>query len=616
MLFPEVKKKGSDEVLQTLRQLERAMGDPWDDKAPASFARIMADDEAERFPVTAYDALVGEKVSRWLVPEGCGGMMFSYAESLQMYRAIARRDMTLATVAILPFIGYLSIVTCGTEEQIRRYGKFVAAGGSISWGLSEGQHGSDVLTNETRADLQGDVYKVNGEKWPIGFADRAGAMIVHARTAEGSSPVTHSMLIVDRTHLDRSQYRVLPNERLYGVRGLPLGGVRYEDAPVPASQLLGREGAGLEVTLKSQQSLRLGVAALCLGGLDTGLRLTYGFAVNRPLYGGQKVSQIPVSARQLADAYADLMISEILVASSTRLVHVLPKQMFLYSCISKYLVPNRLDAALRSLSQVLGARFYMRDRFGHGVFQKILRDIGMTSFVDGNSYVNMRIVGTQMGLALGKALKAYEAPEDAKRRELLDEIYDVQRPVGPPRWHQLGLSASGEDLALFDLVHALERLKPSISAQEYALGRKIVSEVERLEEDLKADQARLGRDFANSANFYALTDRYCSLNAAAACVQFALANLDHLPESLPLSSGWLGYVLKRILHWNAPVDYIPEQEETTRLLSVVDELYRQNKAFSVFPVEYEGTVETMEQAGVFMTSKASIYDLNAERPLP
>ncbi|BCH56617.1 acyl-CoA dehydrogenase family protein [Agrobacterium vitis] len=602
MLFPEVKKKGSAEVLATLRQLDLAMGDPWDTAAPASFAQIMADDEAERFPARPYDALVGESISQWLVPEGAGGMMFSYPESLQMYRAIARRDMTLATIAILPFIGYLAIVTCGTEEQIREYGRFVASGGSISWGLSEGRHGSDLLTNETTAIKDGEFYRVNGEKWPIGFADRAGAMIVHARTDEAISPVSHTMLIVDRSHLERKNYRVLPNERLYGVRGLPLGGVRYEDAKVPVGQVLGREGAGLEVSLKSQQSLRLGVAAMCLGAVDTGLRLAYGFAANRSLYGNQKVIELPVSRRQIADAYADLMISEIMVASATRLVHCLPRQLFLYSSISKYLVPKRLEQSLQSLATVIGARFYLRDGFGQGVFQKLLRDIGMTGFVDGNSYVNMRVVGSQMELALGKALAAREQPFDAARRALLDDIYDIRRPVGPPRWSKLGLSGNGDDISLAGLPDALRELKPLVSESEYALAVSVMDEVVKLDQARRDDQARLGRGFSNSANFYALTDRYCSLNAAACCIQFAVANAGGMPASLPDGSGWLGYCLKRIMHWMYPTEFLPEPEEVSGLIEVIGDLYQSNRAFSVFPFEYAGSRESMEQGGKLLTN--------------
>ena len=602
MLFPDVKKKGSAEVMQTLRQLDLALGDPWDPSSPVSVTEIMADDEAERFPIGPYDALAGEGVSRWLVPEGIGGMMFSFPESAQMYRALARRDLTLSAVSVLPFIGYLAIIACGTEEQIRHYGKFVASGGSMSWGLSEGRHGSFLLTNQVSAEREGDFYRVNGEKWPIGFADRAGAMLVHARTDETISPASHTMLIVDRSQLDRKNYRITPNEPLYGVRGLPLGGVRYEDAMVHVSQALGREGAGLEVALKTQQTLRLGVAAMSLGPVDTGLRLAYGFAANRQLAGGQKLSELPVSRRQIADVYADLMISEILVASSTRLLQVLPRQLFLYSSIVKYLVPKRLEQSLQSLAALIGARYYLRSGFGQGMFQKLLRDFGMNGLIDGNSFVNMRVVGNQMELALSKSLKARNEPFDAARREMLDEIYDIRRPVGPPLWGKLGLSANGDDIGLSGLADALTKLKPLVSDQEFALAERVMDEIVKLDAVRREENGRLGRAFANSANFYALTDRYCNLNAAACCIQFAVANAGGKPASLPDGSGWLGYCLKRIFHWIYPTDFLPEAEDVSRLIEVVDMLYRENRAFSVFPYEYAGSCDSLEQGGKLLTS--------------
>jgi alkylation response protein AidB-like acyl-CoA dehydrogenase len=541
------------DVRALVEDLERHLGDPFDPRARMTFRRILELDEQEAYPHDLLGVLHAWGAQDHAVPARWGGRAVDIETSLQLMRQVARRDATLATALSLTSLSYMPIWVAGTDQQRSFYARQIAAGAKMSWGLSERSHGSDVLANELSARPVDGGYLVSGEKWLIGNATLADHLVLHARTRPSGGPAGFSLLVLDKRTVPAGQVEVLAGERLHGLRGIDMSGFRLHDCFVPHSARIGEEGQGLEIALKAGHAVRSMITSIALGAADTGLRLTLDFAVDRVIF-GQSVADIPYSRGQLVDAYADLLVADVVAVVCTRSLQVCPEQSSVFSAVSKYLVPALLQPCMARLAGVLGARHYLRSDPRFGVFQKALRDMPVADFADGNSVVNLK----SLALQLDKLLAEAPPPDHEVCRALFD--LDAPLPDYAP-WRQALSSRGGADHALRSLPRSVTRLHTVAErvggdggVQLHEAGRLAASfldERERLRAELYALQQRFGARHVHRRELFELARQYTLLHAAA-CVAGAWAHASDLAELPPPAVALLA--LKRVHEQLHPVD--------------------------------------------------------------
>ncbi len=304
----------------------------------------------------------------------------------------------------------------------------VKNGARISWGFSEREYGSDVLANQMTAVKKGDDYLLNGEKWLIGNAGRSEVFTIFARTKKRGGPGGFSIFAVEKKDLPRDRFTLLQREKVVGLRAMDLSGVRFDQCPVPASALVGIEGHGLEYALKATQVVRTMIGNIVVGCSDTALRVTLTFARNRQLF-NETVDQIPYSQRQLVECFSDLLVSDIMLICATRALQVSTNQFSVWSSVIKYFMPTMLEKSICQMAVVLGARYFLRETFMFGVFQKMMRDMGVSSLADGNTVVNLKSISLQLEGLLEKGVAAQSASLDTEMAERLSTIFDLDRCV-------------------------------------------------------------------------------------------------------------------------------------------------------------------------------------------
>ncbi|MFE7591139.1 acyl-CoA dehydrogenase family protein [Kitasatospora sp. NPDC001261] len=375
---------------------DRALGDPDDAGRLFSYARCGALDDREEFPVEICRELDFLGLPGHYVPARYGGSLHRYDEVLQLMRAVARRDLTVAIAHGKTFLGAVSVWVGGSEEQARELGRLVADGTVVSWGLTERDHGSDLLAGEVAAHREPDGgYRLTGEKWLINNANRGRRICVLARTGEQGGARAYSLLMVDKQSLPGGTYRPLPAVKLHGIRSADISGVAFTDAPVPAAALIGAEGGGAEIVLKSLQLTRTLCAALSLGAADQALGLATGYALERHAYGSRLID-LPQTRHLIAASYADVLLAEATTLVAGRAIHALTGELAVVSAVTKYFVPTLVDQVVSRLSTVLGARsLLVGDTFEHGRFQKVQRDHRIVSIFDGNTVVNLHSLVNQ-----------------------------------------------------------------------------------------------------------------------------------------------------------------------------------------------------------------------------
>jgi alkylation response protein AidB-like acyl-CoA dehydrogenase len=231
-------------------RLEHQLGDPGDPDRPLSLPRCLELDEREAFPADASAELDALGVCHYDVPAEYGGAMRNREEPAALLRVLARRDVMLAVTYSSKALGAESVWVGGTPEQGVWVAGEVLAGARVALGVTERNHGGDLLSTEVSALADGAWYRVDGEKWLINGATRGRLMCVLARTDPAGGPAGMSLLLVDKRTLAEDQYHCLPKIRLHGLRGADVSGIRFDGARVPSTALVGRSGAGLNIVLR------------------------------------------------------------------------------------------------------------------------------------------------------------------------------------------------------------------------------------------------------------------------------------------------------------------------------------------------------------------------------
>jgi acyl-CoA dehydrogenase len=196
----------------------------------------------------------------------------------------------------------------GTDAQKARYLPPVAAGEAISgFALTEPEAGSDAASIAATARREGEAFVLEGAKTWISNGGIADHYVVFARTGEAPAAKGLSALIVDA---DTPGLSVAA--RLEAMAPHPLAELRFEDARVPARNLLGAGGDGFKIAMATLDVFRATVGAAALGFARRALDEALDHAERRTI-GGHPLAELQMSQARLADMAASIDAAALLV---------------------------------------------------------------------------------------------------------------------------------------------------------------------------------------------------------------------------------------------------------------------------------------------------------------
>jgi alkylation response protein AidB-like acyl-CoA dehydrogenase len=198
--------------------------------------------------------------------ERFGGGGQSYLTYLTVLEEIATGFLSLAVTLSVHHLSASGIHNFGSEELKERYlPRLLSAEWLGAYALSEASSGSDAASLRTRAERDGEVYRLTGSKRFITHAGEAEFYLVMARTGE-DGPKGISAFAVER---DWDGFEFGKLEDKMGWNASPMRELLFEACPVPAVNLIGEEGQGFTIALDALDGGRLGIAA-CSTGLAQG----------------------------------------------------------------------------------------------------------------------------------------------------------------------------------------------------------------------------------------------------------------------------------------------------------------------------------------------------------
>ncbi len=363
--------------------------------ARENLARDLADDDREaRFPLEDWRRCAAFGVLGWPVPAEHGGRGLDPLDTMVALEALGYgcRDNGLVFAINNHLWGCaIYLIEHGTREQKRRYLKPMCDGLLVgAHALSEPEAGSDMLSVRTTARRAGDHYLLSGTKCFISNGPVADVFLTVARTGEGGAAQDQlSAFLVTADLPGVRKARDLPK---LGLRTCPMGVVELDDTPVPAGNLIGREGAGYSVFASTIEWERAFMFASHVGAMQRLLETSIEHARSRRQF-GRPIGSFQAVAHQIADMKIRLELARLILYQVGWLKRE-GRLALLESTIAKIFISESLVATAMAAVEVHGARGYVTDA---GI-ERELRDALGAPIYAGTSAVQRGILAELLGL--------------------------------------------------------------------------------------------------------------------------------------------------------------------------------------------------------------------------
>lgn len=346
-------------------------------------------DEEERFDRELMFDKLGELGLTGIVfPEeygGAGADYISYAIAVEeLSRVCASTGVTLcAHLSLCANPIYLF----GTETQKQQYLRPLASGEKMgAFGLTEPSAGSDAGGTRTTAVLDGDDYVINGSKIFITNAGDAETYVVLARTDKKAQKHRGiSAFIVEK---GMPGFTFGKKEKKMGIRSSPTMELVFDHCRVPVKNLLGEEGAGFKIAMKTLDTGRIGVGAQAVGIAQGAFEEALQYAKERKQF-DTPIANFQGVHFQLADMATEIEASRFLVYNAAYRASA-NLSCSVESAMAKLFASETSMKVTTQAVQILGGYGYTREY----PVERMMRDAKITTIYEGTSEIHRLVIGT------------------------------------------------------------------------------------------------------------------------------------------------------------------------------------------------------------------------------
>ncbi|NIM52142.1 MAG: acyl-CoA dehydrogenase [Gemmatimonadales bacterium] len=340
---------------------------PWD------IVKILAD--ADIFGVSIpeqYGGLGGGVLDMAIVTEelswGCGGIALAYGATS---------------------LGAFPILLFGNEEQKAKYLPPIAAGKKLAaFAITEADAGSDAAAIRTSATRDGDGYVLNGTKQWITNGGEAEIYTVIAETDKTKGARGASAFVIEKGTPGMSFGK---QENKLGIRASATREVIFDDCRIPEENLVGQEGLGFIVAMKTFDQARPGVAAQAVGIAQRALDEATHYARLRKQF-GHPISSFQGVQFMLADMAIQVEAARALIYSAARMIDAGVKNVAKESAICKTFASDAAVKVTIDAVQIFGGYGYMKEY----PVEKLMRDAKITQIYEGSNEIQRNVIAANL----------------------------------------------------------------------------------------------------------------------------------------------------------------------------------------------------------------------------
>jgi len=346
-------------------------------------------DETGEFPWEAMQAFAAADLCGLYIPEELGGMGQSVFNFCLATEEISRICGGVGVTFAASALGSTPILLFGTPEQKKKYMPPIAAGKKLAaFGLTEANAGSDAAGMETTAKKDGDYFIINGTKQWITNGGEAETYSVIAISDKSKGPRGATAFILEK---GMPGFTFGKKENKMGIRCSATRELVFQDCKVHKSQILGKEGMGFIVAMKTLDLTRPGIGAQAVGIAQGALDEALKYSRERVQF-GKPIASLQAVQHILADMSTQIEAARALVYSCARMIDAGAKNYTLSASQAKLFASDTAMKVTIDAIQVLGGYGYMKEY----PVEKMARDAKITQIYEGTNQIQRNQIALSM----------------------------------------------------------------------------------------------------------------------------------------------------------------------------------------------------------------------------
>jgi butyryl-CoA dehydrogenase len=357
-------------------------------------------DEKGEFPWGPIKAMAESDLFAVFVPEEYGGLGGGIFELCLVLEELSRVCLGTSTSYAASGLGAMPIMLGGSDDLKGRYLPQIASGEKLgAYALTEPSAGSDAAGIRTTAVKDGDHWVLNGTKQWITNGGVAGIYSVIAITDREKGARGATFFVVEDGD---PGFTYGKKEDKMGLRCSVTGELIFTDCRIPEDRIIGREGMGFILAMRTFDKTRPGIGAkavgLCQGALDVAVE----YARQRVQF-GKPIIAFQAVQHMLADMATLTEASRALVYAVCRHIDSGEKNISKYSAISKVFASDAAMKVATDAVQVLGGYGYMKDY----PVEKMMRDAKILQIYEGTNQIQRNIIGQELNKEYGRIKESF-----------------------------------------------------------------------------------------------------------------------------------------------------------------------------------------------------------------
>jgi alkylation response protein AidB-like acyl-CoA dehydrogenase len=318
------------------------------------------------------------------IPEQYGGSGGTFFDSVLAVEAISEVDPAVGVmVDVQNTLVAAALMRWATEEQKKKYLGRLATDTVGAYALSEAGSGSDAFALQTRAELRGDAYILNGRKIFITNGNEAGIFIVFATIDPAAGYKGVTAFIVEK---GTPGFTVGRKEDKLGIRASSTCELIFDDCALSNSQLLGAPGQGYKIAMETLNEGRIGIGAQLLGLAEGALGHAAKYAKERKQF-GKPIAEFQAMQFQLAEMATDVEAARLMVYNAARLRDA-GAEFRKEAAMCKYFASQTAERVASLAVEVFGGSGFVRDY----PVEKLYRDAKIGKIYEGTSFMQLATI--------------------------------------------------------------------------------------------------------------------------------------------------------------------------------------------------------------------------------
>lgn len=346
-------------------------------------------DETGEFPWPIMKILAEAGLFGAFIPEQYGGSSGKVLDMCIITEELSKVCSGIALGFAGTALGTFPIILYGSEEQKKKYLPQIASGKKLAaFGLTEANAGSDAGGIQTTATKDGDYYILNGTKQWITNGGEAEIYSVIALTDKSKGPRGATAFILEK---GMPGFNFGKKENKMGIRASATRELVFDNCRVHKAQMLGKEGHGFFVTMKTFDATRPGVASQALGIAEGALELAVAYACERKQF-GKTIASFQGLQFMLADMATQVQAAKQLVYAAARAVDENHPNKSALSAMAKMFASDTAMRVTTDAVQVYGGYGYMKEY----PVEKMMRDAKITQIYEGTNQIQREVIALEM----------------------------------------------------------------------------------------------------------------------------------------------------------------------------------------------------------------------------